>query len=207
MLQAQGLACLKGDRLLFRNLDLALAPGEMLRVAGANGCGKSSLLRILCGLSSPEAGQVLWLGNSIRKQRDSYHAQLLYLGHALSLHQRLSPKENLRFTCASAGDPCTHHDINYALQCAGLLGQSDLPLQVLSQGQRKRVSLARLFLAQHRSLWILDEPFSALDSLSVGHLSSHIESHCEAGGMVILTTHQDAIFSRPVKQLDLGAPT
>lgn len=204
MLQAVGLACLKGDRLLFRDLSLALEQGAILRVAGANGCGKSSLLRILCGLSSPESGQVLWQGKPIRKQRDIYHGQLLYLGHAPGLNERLNPKENLQFSCASAGDTVSAHDIEQALTNIGLAAQADLALNVLSQGQRKRVGLARLFLARQRSLWILDEPFSALDSQAVAKLSEHIESHCAAGGMVILTTHQEVPFTRAIQQLDIG---
>lgn len=204
MLQALGLACLKGDRLLFRDLDLSLDRGGILRVAGPNGCGKSSLLRMLCGLSTPEAGSILWRGKSIRKQRDVYHGQLLYIGHAPALNERLSPRENLRFACASAGDAAGPADIALALECLDLTAQASLPLRVLSQGQRKRTSLARLFLASQRTLWILDEPFSALDARAVEMLSRHIESHCDAGGMVILTTHQEGAFIRPVQCLDMG---
>lgn len=203
-LQAQHLCCLKGDRMLFRNLAFTLSGGELLRVAGANGCGKSSLLRILCGLAAPEAGDVLWQGVPIRKQRDAYHRALLYVGHSAALNDRLSPLENLRFACAIAGDAASDAAIDAALEQVGLQAQANLPLHALSQGQRKRTSLARLFLARQRGLWILDEPFAALDVQAVAVLSRQIEAHCDAGGMALLTTHQEGAFTRQPVTLDIG---
>lgn len=203
-LHAQHLCCLKGDRLLFRDLELSLSQGRILRVAGANGCGKSSLLRILCGLAAPEAGDVLWNGTPIRKQREAYHRQLLYVGHSPALNDRLSPLENLHFACATAGDAVSDTAIDAALAQVGLAEQADLPLHALSQGQRKRTSLARLFLAPHRGLWILDEPFAALDVQAVAVLSRQIEAHCDAGGMTLLTTHQEGAFTRQIDTLDIG---
>ena len=203
MLYADDLACLKGDRLLFRGLSLQMAPGELLRVAGPNGSGKTSLLRILCGLAHPEAGWIRWNERRIRQDRESFHRALLYLGHAPALNDLLTPLENLRFACASAGDEVDEDNCVDALVRIGLANQLDLPARVLSQGQRRRVGLARLFLGTRRTLWVLDEPFTALDVAAVADLATTLSDHCAAGGMVILTTHQDAPFAKPPRVLDL----
>lgn len=204
MLYAADLACLKGDRLLFRGLSLQVAPGAMLRVAGPNGFGKTSLLRILCGLAHPEAGEIRWNGRPIGRDRESFHRTLLYLGHAPALNDLLTPLENLRFTCAAAGDEVDEDACVDALVRIGLADQLDLPARVLSQGQRRRVGLARLFLGIGRSLWVLDEPFTALDAAAVADLATTLSDHCAAGGLVILTTHQDAPFAAPPTVLDLS---
>lgn len=204
MLAATDLACLKGDRLLFRGLGLTLEAGSMLRVAGPNGYGKTSLLRILCGLAQPEYGAVSWRGQDIRLVRDDFHTELLYLGHAPALNDLLTPLENLRFTCAAAGDAVSEADCTDALTRIGLGAQLDLPAKVLSQGQRRRVGLARLFLSAQRPLWVLDEPFTALDVAAVADLAATLEAHCDNGGVVVLTTHQDAPFARPPEVLDLA---
>ncbi|MBW7861351.1 MAG: cytochrome c biogenesis heme-transporting ATPase CcmA [Rhodocyclaceae bacterium] len=204
MLEAQELACLKGDRLLFRGLSMSLDVSGMLRVAGPNGVGKTSLLRILCGLTMPEYGMVRWHGEDIRRDRERYHRALLYLGHAPALNDLLTPLENLRFACASGGEDPGAEACRAALVRIGLGGQLDLPARVLSQGQRRRVGLARLFLSAARPCWILDEPFTALDVAAVADLTATLEAHCEAGGTVILTTHQDAPFTRAPRVLDLS---
>lgn len=205
MLEVTDLACLKGDRLLFRGLALRLAPGAMLRVAGPNGVGKTSLLRLLTGLTEPEAGTVSWCGVPLRRERENFHRALFYLGHAAALNDMLSALENLRFACAAAGDEevdeaaCVR-----ALERIGLGAQLDLPARVLSQGQRRRVGLARLFLASARPLWVLDEPFTALDVHAVADLADTLGAHCAAGGIVVLTTHQEAPFAQPPDVLDVG---
>ena len=205
MLEVQQLACLKGDRLLFRDLAFRLPAGELLRVAGPNGVGKTSLLRLVTGLAMPEAGEVQWRGHSIRREREAFHGELLYLGRAAALNDLLTPLENLRFACAAAGDEVDAQRCVDALVRIGLANQLDLPARVLSQGQRRRVGLARLFLSAIRPLWVLDEPVSALDVQAVADLAATLSDHCDAGGMVMLTTHQDAPFRRPPAVLDVGA--
>ena len=204
MLEANDLACLKGDRLLFRGLSFAAGAGTLLRVAGPNGMGKTSLLRILCGLAASEAGEVRWDGRPIGAAREEFHRALLYLGHAPALNDLLTPLENLRFACAAGADPADEAACVGALERIGLGAQLDLPARVLSQGQRRRVGLARLFLAARRPLWILDEPFTALDVAAVADLTATLEAHCAAGGVVLLTTHQDAPFARAPRVLDLA---
>ena len=205
MLEAHDLACLKGDRLLFRGLALRLQAGGLLRVAGPNGVGKTSLLRLVTGLALPEAGEVRWRSVGIRSDREALHRELLYLGHAPALNDLLTPLENLRFACAAAGDDVDEQSCVTALARIGLENQLDLPARVLSQGQRRRVGLARLFLAARRPLWVLDEPFTALDVSAVAELAATLSDHCDAGGMVMLTTHQDAPFTRVPDVLDVGA--
>lgn len=205
MLEVEHLACLKGDRLLFRDLALCLQAGELLRVAGPNGVGKTSLLRLVTGLALPEAGDIRWNAKCIRREREAFHRELLYLGHAPAINDLLSPLENLRFACAAAGDELSAAACVQALERIGLADQLDLPARVLSQGQRRRVGLARLFLSARRRLWVLDEPFTALDVKAVADLAQALSEHCVAGGMVMLTTHQDAPFAVPPRVLDVGA--
>ncbi len=204
MLEAHDLACLKGDRLLFRGLTMRLEAGEMLRVAGPNGFGKTSLLRILCGLSTPEYGEVHWHGKPIHREREEFHRALLYAGHLPALNDLLTPLENLRFACTAAGDDVDRLACIEALERIGLAHQIDLPARVLSQGQRRRVGLARLFLGSARPFWVLDEPFTALDVAAVADLADTLTAHCDGGGAVILTTHQTAPFARQPAELDLA---
>ncbi|MBS1208601.1 MAG: cytochrome c biosis protein CcmA [Proteobacteria bacterium] len=203
MLDVDQLSCQRGERLLFRRLGLTLSAGELLRVTGANGTGKTSLLRLLAGLSYPAAGSVRFLSSPILQQRESFHASLLYLGHAPALNELLTPLENLRFACASAGDAASKTACLAALDRIGLQGQIDLPCSVLSQGQRRRVGLARLFLASRRKLWILDEPFTALDTHAISELAATLDAHCTAGGAVIFSSHQDVSFRTPQRTLDV----
>lgn len=204
MLDIDQLACQRGERLLFRRLSCVLAEGELLRVQGANGMGKTSLLRQLAGLAAVEAGELRWRGEPIRAQREAYHAELLYLGHAPALHDLLDPLENLRFACAAAGHAVGVEQAREALQRIGLARQIGLPCKLLSQGQRRRVLLARLFLAESRPLWLLDEPFTALDAAAVAELAELLATHAARGGLAVFTTHQDVPFARPVRVLDLA---
>jgi heme exporter protein A len=197
MLEAYRLECTRGDRTLFRGLSFSVAPTQLLHLAGANGAGKTSLLRILCGLLSPAHGEVRWNGQPIALTREEYAAQLLYIGHANALKDELTALENLEIGGTLAGRRCTRDAALGALEELGVGRCAHLPVRALSQGQRRRVSLARLALGarevggEHAArLWILDEPFAALDTAAVAHLENLIASHVTAGGMVVLTTHQ-----------------
>ncbi len=202
-LRAVELECIRGDRLLFTGLDLQLQPGEILFIEGANGAGKTSLLRILAGLSPPSEGEVLWCGHGIRHRRPEYHAQLIYLGHAAGLKAELSPLENLRLWLTLAGLRSRTPAIPAALAQIGLDGYQDTPTRALSAGQRQRTSLARLLLSPAR-LWILDEPFTALDADGIGRIRHLMEKHAANGGMVALTSHQPVSLSGNMRALVLN---
>jgi heme exporter protein A len=191
MLEAKDLQCERGGRELFRALSFLLAAGEALRVEGANGSGKTSLLRILCGLLPPTGGRVLWKGAPVAGLREEYAGQLVYLGHAPAVKDELTAAENLAIACRLAGEPVTNYSVDEALQRFGL-SASRSPLRRLSQGQRRRAALARLALSARRPLWLLDEPFSALDGAGVSLLNALILEHAGRGGCVVLTTHQEA---------------
>ena len=189
MLQAHGLACVRGDRRLFSSVDLAVAPGQWLQVEGANGAGKTSLLRILAGLSPAAEGRIEWEGQPVADVRDDFHARLLYLGHAPAIKDDLSALENLQTAAAVGGRPLDESTALAALRRIGLKGREDLPSRVLSQGQKRRVALARLLCGEAR-LWILDEPFVALDVGAVDMLCGILDEHIGRGGMLIFTSHQ-----------------
>lgn len=207
MLETFELSCTRGSRLLFDQLDLSIRPGQLIRIAGENGSGKTSLLRILCGLLPPTHGSVTWNGTTISRQREEYHRALAYIGHASGLKDELTPAENLAFSCALAGQPADVTTIRHALSLFGVLRCAALPVRNLSQGQRRRVALARLALARTASLWILDEPFTALDVAAVANLEALIAGHVAAGGMAVLTTHQEVSFSSAVTVVELGGRT
>ena len=197
MLEAYRLECTRGDRTLFRGLSFSVAPAQLLHLAGANGAGKTSLLRILCGLLLAAHGEVRWGGRPIAAMREEYAAQLLYIGHANALKDELTALENLEIGGTLAGRRCTRNAALDALDELGVGRCAQLPVRALSQGQRRRVSLARLALGaggggaeNGAALWILDEPFAALDTAAVAHLESLIARHVTAGGMAVLTTHQ-----------------
>lgn len=203
MFEVDQLACQRGERLLFRNLGFRLEGGALLRVMGRNGVGKTSLLRLLAGLAVPAAGSIRWNGGEIARCREEFHAALLYLGHAVALNDLLTPLENLLFAAAAAGlgrDPARCME---ALRQSGLDAQRDLPCMVLSQGQHRRVVLARLYLAGAPRLWLLDEPFTSLDQTAAAHLCERVDAHCKQGGMVVFTSHQDMHFATQHAQLDI----
>jgi len=203
MLEAHQLACLRGDRLLFRKLDLRVQPGALWRIAGANGMGKTSLLRQLCGLRHLDQGEIRWQGQPITASREAFHAAMLYLGHAPALNDLMSPLENLHFACCALGQDVTLSACEAALARIGLSRPLHLPCKLLSQGQRRRVGLARLFLAAAQPLWILDEPFTALDVAAVSDLAAVLDQHCANGGAVIFTSHQDTRFNTPLQTLNV----
>lgn len=204
MLAAQGLACLRGDRLLFKNVSFDLQSGGLLYVLGENGSGKSSLLRMLCGLLTPEDGAVLWQGNKIKQAAESYLSNLTYLGHLNGLKDDLSALENLQTNARLAGNNVSDASALAALTAIGIARCAHLPARVLSQGQKRRVALAGLWLTKAK-LWILDEPFAALDVASVEVLAARISEHLGLGGMAILTTHQDvAVNAQSTQTLRLS---
>jgi heme exporter protein A len=189
-LQAIGLACTRGERQLFNEINFELVAGEAMCVAGANGSGKTSLLRMLCGLAFPAEGEVRWNGRNIRHSREDFASQMIYLGHANGVKDDLAAWENLLIAATLAGHPITRDQAYLALDQLGLELEADLPTRALSQGQRKRVALARLQFGMRAPLWILDEPFTALDQTSVAHLCATLAAHLDAGGMLVYTTHQ-----------------
>lgn len=204
MLLAENLECSRGDRQLFSGLGFSLDAGELIHLSGHNGAGKTTLLRALSGLISPTQGVVRWNGDDIRQQREDYARELLYLGHKNGNKDDLTGAENLAFACRLRGDQVTDEQAWEALERIGLRGHEDLPVRVLSQGQQKRVALARLLLSKAK-LWILDEPFVGLDVAAVALLQSVIAAHVESGGLVMLTTHQEVPLTQGVaKRLKLG---
>ncbi|MBA4363796.1 MULTISPECIES: cytochrome c biogenesis heme-transporting ATPase CcmA [Pseudomonas] len=203
VLQTVALACERDLRLLFENLELRLASGEMVQISGPNGSGKTSLLRLLSGLMQPTAGQVLLNGKPLNDQRLELARNLLWIGHAAGIKDLLTPEENLIWLCA-LHQPAPHEAIWQALADVGLRGFEDVPCHTLSAGQKRRVALARLYL-DSPPLWILDEPFTALDKQGVAQLEEHLAAHCERGGMVVLTTHHTlSRMPASYRDIDLG---
>ncbi len=206
-LHAFQLGCTRGDRELFSDVSAAVGAGDALRVAGANGSGKTSLLRMLCGLACPSAGAVRWGGRDIRALREEFGSQMIYLGHANGVKDDLAAWENLVVAATLGGQRVTREAAYQALDQLGLGQAADLPTRALSQGQRKRVALARLQLGTRQRLWILDEPFTALDHAAVGALCATINGHLAQGGMVVYTTHQEIVLDAGrMLRLDLALP-
>jgi len=204
MLECIDLECIRGDRVLFTGLNFTVQSGELIHVKGVNGSGKTSLLRILCGLMLQAEGEVHWNGGNIRKLKEEYQRELLYLGHLPGIKADLTALENLRVNNALSGNPISEEDAWKALGKIGLKGREDLPARVLSQGQQRRVALARLLVSKAK-VWILDEPFTALDIKAVAALQDVLSNHVTNNGMVILTTHQEfSISNKKVNTLHLG---
>ena len=189
MLSATQLACSRGDRTLFSDVNLALAPGDWVQVTGANGAGKTTLLRTLVGLGTAEHGEVRWGGVPIREAADAFRRACLYLGHPPAVKDDLTPLENLRVANAIDGCALAEPEALAALHRMGLHGSNNLPTRVLSAGQRRRALLARL-LVRPASLWVLDEPFAALDTDAVDQVVGLLGAHLAGGGMAVLTSHQ-----------------
>jgi len=205
-LQIDALSCVRGDRVLFRGLSFGVQRGEMLHLKGRNGSGKTTLLRALAGLLLPETGEIRWEGRNIRGLREEYSRHLLYLGHLNGIKGDLTAVENLRIAAVLDGFHLSEARAWEILGEIGLKGHEDLPSKHLSQGQKRRVALARL-LANEACVWILDEPFTALDVAAVQLLQEVIRRHVESGGMAIITTHQEvAMIGEQTRSITLGQP-
>jgi heme exporter protein A len=189
-LHLQNLACARGGKTLFTDLSVVLEPGHLLRITGSNGAGKSSLLRMLCGLLTPSMGSIQWGASAIAADRDFFHTQLIYLGHTPALKGDLSAEENIIAAGSLSGDVITSSMARAALVNSGLGHLASKLARTLSQGQKQRVALARLQLAQDKPLWLLDEPFNALDQDANEALQALIQGHLTRGGMVALSSHQ-----------------
>ena len=203
LLELRAVACVRGGRTLFTGLDCAVAAGQLLRVQGANGAGKTSLLRMLCGLLPPAQGRILWRGESIADLAEDFGRELVYLGHAAALKDDLNATENLLIACQLGGLAVEPAAARAALQHAGLSGRDRVPARQLSQGQRRRVALARLALAAAAPLWVLDEPFNALDTAAAAWLGGLVTQQLGRGGVVVLTSHQPLALDGLAGQVEL----
>lgn len=206
LLAARDVQCMRGDRILFSGVNFDLEPGALLRIAGRNGSGKTSLLRIVGGLAVPTAGAVTWRGEDVRRLREEYWKEVVYVAHASAVKDDLTALENVALGCRLAGLPVTDEEARAALAQFGVEHCAWLPARALSQGQRRRVGLARLALADEAALWVLDEPFTALDTGAVAFLQDLIGAQLARGGIVILTTHQEvAIVAAVALRIDLAS--
>lgn len=204
MLEAIDLGCVRGDRRLFSDVDFALAPGTLLQVQGPNGSGKTSLLRMICGMLAPAEGEIRWQGANIRSLGEEYFTSLTYVGHRNGLKEELTPDENLRFTSGLAGIPISRVEAKNALATMGLAGRENLPARLLSEGQRRRTALARLLICR-TSVWVLDEVLTSLDSSAVRFVTSLIEGHLNKGGIAVVATHHElALAADSYRRLDLA---
>ncbi len=203
MLEVQSLECVRDDRLLFNDLSFTVAEAEVLQIEGPNGCGKTSLLRIICGLRLPEAGKVLWCNESIRANREDYYANMVYIGHLPCIKADLTVAENVRALLDTRSLSLASNIIEQALAKVGLAGYEDVPGKALSSGQRRRILLAFVELSAAR-LWILDEPLTALDVEGVSLMESMIIDHRQAGGSVIFTTHHGMQLDCEMRSVQLA---
>lgn len=200
-LQAIDLYCERDDRELFRDLCFQVKNGDLWQLAGPNGAGKTTLLRILAGLNRDFDGQILWADQNLQSHYEDYARQRLYMGHLSAVKKGLTPIENLRWLTAQ--ESISENRLWQALEDVDLAGYEETPVQYLSAGQQRRVALARLRVTQC-SLWILDEPFTALDKQGVAWLEAQLQEHIAQDGAVVITSHH-ALESLPgLKQLTLG---
>lgn len=189
MLSAQQVSCHRQNRVLFQQLDFTVKPSEILQVEGPNGAGKTTLLRMMAGLLKPDEGVVCWENQPIDKLKEEFTRHLLYLGHKPAVKSLLTPYENLKFYYQMHHKGAEGERIWQALEEVSLIGFEDIPVNQLSAGQQRRVNLARLWLSE-APLWILDEPFTAIDVAGVERLTSRFHQHAKQGGIILFTSHQ-----------------
>jgi heme exporter protein A len=195
MLETKELSCERGGARLFAGLRFTVGAGALLRVRGPNGSGKTSLLRILAGLTRPAEGEVRWRG---RPLDEGYRREMVFIGHASALSDDLTVLENVEFILELTGEKATQNETKIALETFSLERVAHMPARFLSQGQRRRAALARLALSTEVPLWLLDEPFAALDGEAVERLSALATAHLAAGGLLVLTSHQEVPIAAPV---------
>lgn len=204
ILDVANLECVRGDRRLFRDVSFSLTPGTCLQLTGPNGSGKTSLLRIICGLITPESGEVRWQGAKIRSLAEEYSQCITYIGHRNGVKEELSSLENLRISSGLAGFEVNREEAQQALKQLGLGGRENLPVRFLSEGQRRRSALARLITCNTK-LWLLDEVLASLDHAAGLLIESVIGEHLSKGGMAIVATHQELhISAGSFQRLELG---
>jgi heme exporter protein A len=204
MLEAVNLGCTRGDRRLFKGLNFVVRPAEVIELRGANGSGKTSLLRILTGLASPAEGEIRWQGKNIRTLGEEYSGAVAYLAHQNGVKDELSAIENLRVSCGVAGNVLKTKDAQAVLERVGLGRQGNLPARALSAGQKRRVALARL-LTSKTVLWMLDEVLTSLDDAAITLARQFIGAHLGMGGMAIIATHQDlGLAADRVQRIELA---
>jgi heme exporter protein A len=203
VLSVTNLSVIKRDRLLFENLNFAVEQGELLYVKGQNGAGKTSMLRVLAGLVNADCGEVYFFQQNIQDCRENYNQHLVYFGHKLGINQTLSAVENLQYWCKQHQITISNDTILDTLAQLNLVGLEDLPVANLSAGQQRRVALARFWFKQDAKLWILDEPFTAIDTQGIDLLSKQITRFLSGGGAVVMTSHQPLRLDYPTDELTL----
>ncbi len=203
ILRAQQISCEKQDRILFQDIDLSIESGEIVLLKGENGAGKTSLLRILVGLSTPVTGEVSINNCDVFDDIHQASERLIYIGHKPGISALLTAIENLEFWCKTHAVAVAESDIVEVLAELGLAGLEDVPVKHLSAGQQRRVALAKLWLPHHSNIWVLDEPFTALDVHLVKDLERHIQDFVSKGGSVLMTSHQAVSIDHNVREFEL----